>query len=198
MGANNKPDGERRRFLTTAATVVGGAGVAAATVPFVAMLVPSARTRVAGGPVGADVSQLTPGEWMKVKWRGKPVWILRRDEETLVHLPTLDDELADPASEKEGQQPEYARNVHRSRRPEFLVVIGLCTHLGCSPEYLPPEQPYDYGKNWRGGFKCFCHGSHFDLAGRVYKGVPAPHNLQVPPYYFIDDDHIQIGEASPA
>lgn len=187
----------RRRFLTTAATVVGGAGLVASAVPFIAAMKPSARTRAIGAPVEVDVGALKPGEKMTVQWQGKPVWIVRRSQESIEALASLVDELRDPESQVE-QQPPYARNEYRSRKPEFLVVIGLCTHLGCSPTYLPPDAPHDFGPGWKGGFNCPCHGSRFDLAGRVYKGVPAPSNLVVPPYKFVGKTRILIGDDSGA
>lgn len=192
---NGGIDKKRRHFLTTAATVVGGAGVLATAVPFVSTLSPSAKTKAIGGPVEVDVSGLKPGERKTVKWRGKPVWILRRSEEALAELSEMVDTLRDPESKVE-QQPEYAKNGHRSVNPEYLVVIGLCTHLGCSPNYLARNEPHDFGADWKGGFFCPCHGSKFDLAGRVFKGVPAPANLMVPQYQFISETTILIGDDS--
>lgn len=186
-------DKKRRHILTAAATVVGGAGVMATAVPFVSTLSPSARTKSIGGPVEVDISSLKPGERITVKWRGKPVWILRRSEESLAELGEMTDVLRDPHSEIE-QQPTYAKNDYRSIKPEFLVVIGLCTHLGCSPNYLSRDDENDFGSDWKGGFFCPCHGSKFDLAGRVFKGVPAPANLVVPKYEFISDSKILIGQ----
>ncbi|MGH8120143.1 MAG: ubiquinol-cytochrome c reductase iron-sulfur subunit, partial [Gammaproteobacteria bacterium] len=185
-------DNQRRRFLTTAATVVGGAGVIASAIPFISTLAPSARTRAIGGPVEVDISQLQPGQRMIVKWQGKPVWILRRNEQSLSTLKDLGSELKDPESNV-SHQPEYAKNGHRSIKPEYLVVIGLCTHLGCSPNYFTSEEQQDLGPDWKGGFWCPCHGSRFDMAGRVYKGVPAPTNLLVPPYRFINATVIRVG-----
>ena len=184
----------RRRFLTTVATVLGGAGVAAAALPFLSMMMPSARTRVIGRPVDVDIGGLQPGELRVVEWRGKPVWVLHRAPEMLDALGSLDEALSDPGSEYDNQ-PEYAHNPHRSRRPEYLVIVGRCTHLGCSPVYLRPEDPHSFEEPWKGGFLCPCHGSRFDLAGRVYKGVPAqPNNLVVPSYRFLSDTRIRIGE----
>lgn len=188
-----KIDKQRRRFLTTAATVVGGAGVAVTAIPFISSLSPSAKTRAFGGPVEVDISTLQPGQKLTVKWQGKPVWILRRDEKTLSVLESLDTELRDPKSD-DGQQPEYAKNTYRSVKPEYLVVIGLCTHLGCSPNYFTAEEQQVLGPDWKGGFWCPCHGSRFDMAGRVYKGVPAPTNLVVPPHKFISATIIRIGD----
>ncbi len=190
-------DNQRRRFLTTAATVVGGAGVIATAIPFISTMAPSAKTKAIGGPVEVDISALKPGERMIEKWQGKPVWIIRRDDETLNDLETLNAEVRDPHSDV-NQQPPYAKNDYRSINPEYLVVIGLCTHLGCSPNYFPSDDQQDLGPDWKGGFFCPCHGSRFDLAGRVYKGVPAPTNLIVPPYRFISDTRIIIGDDSGA
>ncbi len=188
-------DKKRRHFLTAAATVVGGAGVLATAIPIVSTLSPSAKTKAVGGPVEVDISGLKLGERMVEKWRGKPVWILRRSEESLADLSGMTDILRDPESEVE-QQPEYAKNEHRSVNPEYLVVIGLCTHLGCSPNYLARNEANDFGADWKGGFFCPCHGSKFDLAGRVYKGEPAPANLVVPKYQFISKSKILIGDDS--
>ncbi len=190
-------DKHRRRFLTTAATVVGGAGVAASTIPFISNMTPSAKTKATGGPVEVDISELKPGQRLTVKWQGKPVWIIRRDDKTLSDLETLNSEVRDPQSNVD-QQPPYAKNTYRSRNPDFLVVIGLCTHLGCSPIYFPADDQQDLGPDWKGGFFCPCHGSRFDLAGRVYKGVPAPTNLVVPPYRFVTDNRMLIGDDSGA
>lgn len=186
-------DKKRRRFLTVAATVVGGAGAIATTMPFVFTLLPSAKTKSVGGPIKVDVSSLSVGERMVVKWRGKPVWILRRNEESLAELSGMTDKLRDPGSDDD-KQPEYAKNEHRSVKPEYLVVIGLCTHLGCSPKYLSEGDKHDLGSDWKGGFLCACHGSKFDLAGRVFKDVPAPSNLVVPKYQFLSETVILIGD----
>jgi ubiquinol-cytochrome c reductase iron-sulfur subunit len=190
-----KIDTKRRRFLTTAATVVGGAGVIATAIPFVANLSPSAKTRAIGAPIEVDISDLQPEQRMIVKWQGKPVWILRRDKKTISDLETLDNELKDPKSD-DSIQPEYAKNEYRSVKPEYLVVIGICTHLGCSPNYFPMGEQQDLGPDWKGGFWCPCHGSRFDMAGRVFDGVPAPTNLVIPPYKFISASVIRIGDDS--
>jgi ubiquinol-cytochrome c reductase iron-sulfur subunit len=194
---NNGVDGDRRRFLTAAATIVGGAGAAAAAVPFIVTMAPSARARAIGAPVEVEIGDLQPGELKRVKWQGKPVWILRRDPAALTSLAELAGELRDPLSEKE-QQPDYARNDHRSIRPEVLIVVGLCTHLGCSPTYVPREDGAAHGLSgdWKGGFFCPCHGSRFDLAGRVYKDVPAPTNLVVPPHQYLGESRVLIGDDS--
>ena len=195
MSENDKEvDNERREFLTAAATVVGGAGVAVTAVPFVASLQPSARAEAVGAPVETDISQLEPDKLLITKWRGKPIWILRRSKKDLATLKDLTPELRDPQS-AEPQQPGYAQNEYRSIKPEYLVVIGICTHLGCSPKYVPAAAAasYDLGPEWKGGFFCPCHGSRFDLAGRVYTGVPAPTNLVVPPHKYLSDTRILIG-----
>lgn len=185
-------DKGRRRFLTAATSVVGAVGVGYVLVPFVASMQPSARARAAGAPVEADISKLEPAQMLTVEWRGKPVWIVRRTEQNLKDLPTLDGILVDPNSEM-AQQPEYATNPARSIKEEYSVLVGICTHLGCSPTYRPDIAPADLGSDWKGGFFCPCHGSKFDLAGRVYAGVPAPTNLVVPPYKYLTDTRILIG-----
>tara|TARA_Y100001949_G_scaffold84342_1_gene71256 strand:+ start:1922 stop:2509 length:588 start_codon:yes stop_codon:yes gene_type:complete len=187
----NEVDSNRRHFLTVATSVTGGLGIAMAAVPFLSSLKPSARARALGMPVEVPLGSLEPGEMIRVIWRGKVVFILKRTQEMLEHLQNLTDKLRDPASKVMQQQPEYAVNEFRSLKPEYLVVEGTCTHLGCAPlaqfEVVPME-------DWFGGFFCPCHGSRFDLSGRVYKGVPAPTNLRVPPYRYIQDDLIIIGE----
>jgi ubiquinol-cytochrome c reductase iron-sulfur subunit len=186
-------DRGRRRFLTTAATVVGGAGVVATAVPFISTLTPSARARAIGAPVEIEIGGIKPGELQRFKWQGKPVWILHRKGDQLGTLPELDGEVRDPGSE-EPQQPDYARNEHRSIKPEYLILVGLCTHLGCSPTYVPREEAATYGlSDWKGGFFCPCHGSRFDLAGRVYKDVPAPRNLLVPPHQYVGEHRVVVG-----
>lgn len=191
--SNQGVDVKRRRFLTAATTVVGGVGVAFVAVPFLASWKPSAKARAAGAPVNVDVSKLEPGQLLRVEWRGKPVWVLHRTVETIETLPTLDDQLRDPHSEQ-SQQPESCENLYRSIREDLFVAVGICTHLGCSPTFRPEIAPEDLGPEWQGGFFCPCHGSRFDLAGRVYKGVPAPLNLVVPPYRFLDPNTLLIGE----
>jgi len=181
-------DSNRRRFLTAGTLVVGSVGVAAAAVPFIESWNPSARARTAGAPVQADISKMQPGQQLIVNWRGKPVWVVRRDKKALATLPKVDDDLRDPDS-KESIQPPYANNEWRSRKPEYLVVVGICTHLGCSPTYVP-----EISADFEGGFICPCHGSKFDYAGRVYQGVPAPTNLTIPPYYFVSEGVVLIGE----
>jgi ubiquinol-cytochrome c reductase iron-sulfur subunit len=186
-------DTSRRRFLTVAASVVGGIGAVYAAVPFLASMQPSERAQAAGAPVEVDISKLEPGQKINVEWRGKPVWVVKRTPEMLASLPALNTELADPASEAP-QQPDYAKNEVRSIEPEILVLVGICTHLGCSPTYRPEVAPEDLGANWKGGFFCPCHGSKFDLAGRVYSGLPAPTNLIVPPHRYVGESVILIGD----
>ncbi|MBX3678864.1 ubiquinol-cytochrome c reductase iron-sulfur subunit [Cognatazoarcus halotolerans] len=190
MSVENKMDDSRRRLLV-ATSAVGGGLACAAAVPFVASLTPSERAKAAGAPVEADISKLQPGEMMTVEWRGKPVWILRRTEEMLAGIKKVDGEVSDPNSDRP-MQPEYAHNEYRSIKPEYLVVVGICTHLGCSPS--SKFEPGSVGPDWQGGFLCPCHGSTFDLAARVYKSKPAPDNLEVPPHMYLSDAKILIGE----
>ncbi|WP_018232409.1 ubiquinol-cytochrome c reductase iron-sulfur subunit [Thioalkalivibrio thiocyanodenitrificans] len=192
--ANEGVNQGRRRFLVAATTVVGGAGVVAAAIPFLASWQPSARAQAAGAPVEVDISQIEPGQLIRVEWRGQPVWVVRRTEEMLDSLAELTPRLRDPDSEVESQQPPYAQNIHRSIKPEYLVVVGVCTHLGCSPAYRPEVAPDDLGPEWRGGFFCGCHGSRFDLAGRVYRNLPAPTNLVIPPHFYLSDTLLLVGE----
>lgn len=182
----------RRRFLLGATSAVGAVGVVGVAVPFVASWNPSAKARAAGAPAKADISKLQPGQQMTIEWRGKPVWVVYRTPEMIANLEKLNDKVADPNSEVP-QQPEYITGVLRSIRPEYAVMIGICTHLGCSPTYRPEVAPADLGADWLGGFFCPCHGSLFDLSGRVYKSVPAPVNLEVPPYSYESDSIIVIG-----
>ena len=183
----------RRRFLTLATTAVGAVGTGFTLVPFISSMQPSAKARAAGAPVRADISKLQPGQMIRVKWRGKPVWIVNRTDTMLETVSALDSVVSDPQSEA-SEQPDYARNEYRSIKPDILVLVGICTHLGCSPTFRPDVSPADLGADWKGGFFCPCHGSKFDLAGRVYAGVPAPTNLPVPPHYFISDAEILIGQ----
>jgi ubiquinol-cytochrome c reductase iron-sulfur subunit len=182
----------RRHFLTVATAVTAGAGAVAAAVPFVSSFKPSARAQALGAPVERDVSKLEPSAMVKVEWRGKAIFIVRRDPEMLASLQTDEDLLADPNSES-SEQPEYATNEYRSIKPEYLVVEGVCTHLGCAPIARFEVGPADLGADWPGGFFCPCHGSKFDLAGRVFAGVPAPTNLKVPPHRYVNDTTILIG-----
>ena len=185
-------DLRRRRFLTATTAVVGGVGGGFAAVPFVSSLLPSQKAQALGAPVQIDISKIEPGALHRDEWRGKLVMVVRRTRKNLADLAALEGELLDPTSERE-QQPTYAKNPHRSLRDEYLVMIGLCTHLGCAPTYRPEVAPADLGADWKGGFYCPCHGSRFDLAGRVYKSVPAPANMEIPPYRFINDRLIEVG-----
>jgi len=189
----NTVDTDKRRFLTNATTVVGSIGAIAVTIPFISSLAPSAKARAAGAPVEVDISKLEVGQLLTIEWRGKPVFVFRRSEETLSALANLKTELRDPHSEELGQQPSYCKNDLRSIRQDLMVLVGICTHLGCAPTYRPELAPEDLGPDWQGGFFCPCHGSTFDLAGRVYQSVPAPTNLVVPPHYFINDNKLLIG-----
>lgn len=193
--SNDGIDTSRRRFLTSTATVVGGVGAAATAVPFISTMTPSAKARAIGAPIEVDIGDMQPGDLKVEKWQGKPVWILRRDEESVAELAGLDGSLRDPDSDEE-QQPDYAKNGHRSVKSEFLIVIGLCTHLGCSPTYSAKDGANSLGPDWKGGFFCPCHGSTFDLAGRVFKDVPAPTNLVVPPHQYLSDTRVLIGDDS--
>lgn len=183
----------RRHFLTVATAVTAGAGGVATAVPFVSSFKPSARAQALGAPVERDVSKLEPGAMVKVEWRGKAIFILRRTQAMLSQLDGIADLLADPNSEVADQQPDYATNTYRSIRDEYLVVEGVCTHLGCAPTHRPEVGAADLGADWPGGFFCPCHGSKFDLAGRVFKSVPAPTNLKVPPHRYVNDTTIMIG-----
>ncbi|VAW90984.1 Ubiquinol-cytochrome C reductase iron-sulfur subunit [hydrothermal vent metagenome] len=188
-------DKSRRRFLVKTSTVIGAVGSGIIAVPFIASMSPSARARSAGAPVEVDISRLAYNQQITIEWRGKPVWVLRRNKDMLKRLEqqTLLQQLRDPDSQK-NQQPIYAKNNYRAINSEYLVVIGICTHLGCVPTFRPELAPKDLGALWPGGYFCPCHGSKFDLAGRVFKGVPAPTNLVIPPYHFMSDTVIKIGE----
>ena len=187
-------DGGRRHFLLVATTVTGAAGLAATAVPFLASWKPSARAQALGAPVEQDISKLEVGGVVKVNWRGQAIFIVRRSPEMLETLtdPQVVGQLRDPASE-ESEQPEYAKNDARALKPEYLVLVGVCTHLGCAPLGRFEPQDAELGADWPGGFYCPCHGSKFDMAGRVFKDVPAPTNLRVPPYRFVTESVIQIG-----
>ena len=182
----------RRRFLTGAVAVMGGIGSAFGAVPFIAAWTPSDRAKAIGAPVEVDISKLEVGSVVVVKWQGKPVWVVRRDEASLASIRKLDGLVRDPDSTEE-MQPAYATNENRSIKAEYVVLVGICTHLGCSPTYRPEIAPVDLGPEWEGGFFCPCHGSRFDLAGRVYPGVPAPSNLEVPPHKYLSDSRILVG-----
>jgi ubiquinol-cytochrome c reductase iron-sulfur subunit len=182
-----------RRNLVIATCAAGGAAGVAAAVPFAASWLPSERAKAGGAPVVADFSTLAPGQIMTVEWRSKPVWIIRRTKEMIEGVARVDAKVSDPNSDVP-MQPEYAKNEYRSIKPELLVLVGICTHLGCSPQSKPAEDKAELGADWEGGFLCPCHGSKFDLAGRVYKGAPAPVNLEVPKYTYLSDTRILIGD----
>ncbi|EBA01249.1 ubiquinol-cytochrome c reductase iron-sulfur subunit [Marinobacter sp. ELB17] len=182
----------RRRFLVGATAAVGGVGIVGAAVPFVASWNPSAKAEAAGAPVTVNVDKVEPGQQVTVEWRGTPVWLIRRTTEMLDNIEKLDDKVRDPQS-AEPQQPEYAADKYRSIKPELAVLVGICTHLGCVPSYRPEVAPADLGEDWLGGLFCPCHGSRYDMAGRVYFAQPAPLNLVVPPYRYDDDTTITIG-----
>ena len=194
---SDKPVDTGKRTWLIASTCAGAVGGVAAAVPFVASFNPSERAKAAGAAVEVDISALKPGEKMTVEWRGKPVWIVRRTPEQLAALPKLDPQLADPKSERKPDEltPAYARNEYRSIKPEYLVAVGICSHLGCSPgdKFQPGAQP-SLPDDWAGGFLCPCHGSTFDMAGRVFKNKPAPDNLEVPPHMYLTETRLLIGE----
>jgi ubiquinol-cytochrome c reductase iron-sulfur subunit len=192
MNDQEKVDKTRRNLLVATSVVGGAAGVGAA-VPFVASMLPSERAKAAGAPVEVDLSRLAPGELSIIEWRGKPVWVIRRTKEMLDSLKAAEPRLTDPAS-KSSEQPKYAQNEYRSAKPELMVMEGVCTHLGCSPQLKAADAKAEMGSDWAGGFYCPCHGSKFDYAGRVFRGAPAPTNLKVPPYTFVSDGTLVIGE----
>jgi len=194
--ASESVDNGRRRFLTATTAVVGGAGALCAVVPFIKSWEPSARAKSAGAPVLADISKIEAGQMVKFAWRGLPVFVVNRTPAQLAALKGLDSRLRDPNSDNTDQQPAFAKNEYRSQKdePQWLVVIGLCTHLGCVPQYFGDLKPEPFDPDWKGGFFCPCHKSRYDLSGRVFSGVPAPANLVVPPYKFMPDrNHIMIG-----
>lgn len=191
------PNKGRRMLLLAGTGALGAVGAGFAAWPFFASWRPSAKARVIGAPVEAYIGDLEPGQMMRLQWRGQTIGIMRRSPEMIDNLSEINDDLSDPDSEEVDQQPEYATNIHRSIRPEYAVLNLHCTHLGCVPEFIPEVGAQPFEENWRGGFFCPCHKSKFDLAGRVYSGVPAPTNLAVPPYRYIDDTRVMIGE-SPA
>lgn len=186
-------DENRRRFLVAATSVLGGAAIAGLASPFVLSMLPSERAKALGAPVEADISRIEPGMLVTYEWRGQPVWVLRRTEEMLASLVKVEPFLRDPNS-NDSTQPDYAKNRHRAIKPSWLVLTGICTHLGCSPNFRPEKSPPDLGPDWPGGFFCVCHGSKYDLAGRVFKNVPAPMNMAVPPYRFLSDQTVLIGD----
>ena len=191
MSEQDKVD-SARRGLIVATSVVGGAAAAGAAVPFVWSMFPSERAKAAGAPVEVDLTKIAPGAIEVVEWRGKPVWIIRRTKEMLESLKVAAPRLSDPES-KSSEQPDYAKNEYRSQKPDIMVMEGVCTHLGCSPQLKGAEAKAEMGADWAGGFYCPCHGSKFDLAGRVFRGAPAPTNLKVPPYEFVSDGTLVIG-----
>jgi len=183
----------RRNFLANLTKVMGGVGGIFAVIPFLSTMSPSEKAKSAGAPIEIDVSGLKPGAFKVVEWRGKPVWVVRRTAEMINNTQEDNDILTDPKSLEE-HQPIYTQNKFRSLNPEYLVLLGVCTHLGCSPLYKPNSKTAELGLDWKGGFFCPCHGSKFDLSGRVHKGVPAPYNLEVPPYYFASENKIIVGK----
>jgi ubiquinol-cytochrome c reductase iron-sulfur subunit len=190
--SNVPVDNSRRRFLTIATSVVGGVGAAGAAVPFIASWNPSERAKSAGAPVEVDISKLEPGQLIRVEWRGKPVWVINRTQKMLEQMKAHEGQLRDPQSE-EPQQLDSAKNEYRSKRPEIFVAVGICTHLGCSPSFFNGGFG-EFVEGTESGFFCPCHGSKFDMAGRVFQAVPAPLNLEIPPYTFIDETTILVGE----
>ena len=192
MNDQEKVD-KTRRNLIVATSVAGGVAAAGAAVPFVASMWPSERAKAAGAPVEVDISRIAPGELAVFEWRGKPVWVIRRNKEMLDSLKAVANRLSDPES-KASEQPTYAQNEYRSAKPDIMVMEGVCTHLGCSPQLKTTEARAEMGADWVGGFYCPCHGSKFDFAGRVFRGAPAPLNLAVPPYEFLSDSTLVIGE----
>ncbi|MBA3930560.1 ubiquinol-cytochrome c reductase iron-sulfur subunit [Pseudoxanthomonas japonensis] len=192
-GVNGPVNTGRRRFLTATTAVVGAVGAGIAAVPFIKSWNPSARAKLAGAPVTADITGLQEGQRLVLEWRGQPIWIVKRSKAILDALPTLDGNLRDPQSANKDQQPSYITGELRSVKPEISVLVGLCTHLGCSPEMAAEIKPEPYDPDWKGGYFCPCHKSRFDMAGRVFQGVPAPTNLVVPPHFYQDDNTIVIG-----
>ena len=195
-GVNDPVNAGRRRFLTATTAVVGAVGAGFAAVPFIKSWNPSAKAQLAGAPVNADISALQEGQRLVLEWRGQPIWIVKRSKAVLDALPTLDGRLRDPKSENLDQQPDYVRKASpelRSIKPDISVLVGLCTHLGCSPQMAAEIRPEPFDPEWKGGYFCPCHKSKFDMAGRVFQGVPAPTNLVVPPHHYADDNTIVIG-----
>jgi len=193
--SKSEVDRSKRRFLIAATTAVGGVAAVGAAIPFVMSMLPSERAKAAGAPVEVDISKIEPGMILNVEWQGKPVWVVNRTKEMLAALSKLESGLVDPKSEIP-QQPDYCKNATRSIKPEILVAVGICTHLGCSPTYRPEMAPADLGPDWAGGFFCPCHGSRFDMAARVYSGVPAPTNLVIPKHKYLSDSRLLIGDDS--
>ena len=193
--SKSEVDRSKRRFLVAATTAVGGVAAVGAAIPFVMSMLPSERAKAAGAPVEVDVSKVEPGMILNVEWQGKPVWVVNRTKEMLDLLSKHDAKLVDPKCEAP-QQPDYCKNATRSIKPEILVAVGICTHLGCSPTYRPEVGPADLGPDWAGGFFCPCHGSRFDLAARVFQGVPAPTNLVIPKHKYLANGRLLIGDDS--
>ena len=191
---NVNVDPSKRRFLVTMTSAVGGVAALGVATPFVMSMLPSARAKAAGAPIEVDLSKVEPGMQLAVEWRGKPVWVVNRTKEMLDLLSKHDDKLTDSASETTSQQPEYCKNPTRSIKPQYLIVVGICTHLGCSPSYRSEVAPADLGPDWVGGWFCPCHGSRFDLAARVFNGSPAPTNLVIPPHKYLSDTRVLIGD----
>ncbi len=192
--ANQEVDQSKRRFLIAATSAMGGVATAAVAVPFVLSMLPSERAKAAGAPVEVDISKIEPGAMITVEWRGKPVWLINRTKDMLDGLSKIEDKLSDPKLDVTSQQPAYAKNATRSLKPGLMVLVGICTHLGCSPTSKIHAGEEGMAADWPGGFFCPCHGSKFDLAGRVFKGSPAPINLEVPPHYYLSDTRLLIGE----
>lgn len=197
VNENQPQDNPRRRFLTIATSVVGAVGVAGVAVPFIGSWQPSEKAKAAGADVQIDISKVEPGQLIRVIWRSQPVWVVRRTPELLASLQTHDDQLKDPNSEVE-QQPAFAQNYYRSLKEEYLILVGICTHLGCSPQHLTDGAFAEYAEGVSEGFFCPCHGSKFDMSGRVFNSVPAPSNLVVPPYQYVDDATVIIGSEAEA
>jgi len=193
--SKSEVDRSKRRFLIAATTAVGGVAAVGAAIPFVMSMLPSERAKAAGAPVEVDISKIEPGMILNVEWQGKPVWVVNRTKAMLDSLSKLESKLVDPKSDIP-QQPDYCKNATRSIKPEILVAVGICTHLGCSPTYRPEVAPADMGPDWLGGFFCPCHGSRFDMAARVYSGVPAPTNLVIPKHKYLSDSRLLIGDDS--
>jgi len=192
--SNMSVDTSKRRFLVTMTSAVGGVAALSVATPFVMSMMPSARAKAAGAPIEVDLSKVEPGMQLAVEWRGKPVWVVNRTKEMLDLLAKHDAKLTDAASENTSQQPEYCKNPTRSIKPQYLIVVGICTHLGCSPSYRSEVAPADLGPDWVGGWFCPCHGSRFDLAARVFNGSPAPTNLVIPPHKYLSDTRVLIGD----
>ena len=190
--ANEGVNQGRRRFLAATTAVVGGAGVIATAIPFIKSWEPSARAKSAAAPVTIDIGKVESGQMVRYAWRGLPVFVVNRTQAQLDGLPAQDSRLRDPKSQQD-QQPKYCQNEHRSIKPEWMILIGICTHLGCVPDYKGEIKPEPFDPDWKGGFYCPCHKSRYDMAARVYQGVPAPLNMVVPPHHYIDDTHVQIG-----